>query len=73
MNEAKFRHLDKLRSAIYGLAVGVALGVPVGFMDRGSLLSHWHFVIVQKKKFKMCQGLHMLIIFQLQPARYTFR
>uniref|UniRef100_UPI0028AE2B1B ADP-ribosylglycohydrolase family protein n=1 Tax=Lacrimispora sp. TaxID=2719234 RepID=UPI0028AE2B1B len=36
MDKAKFRHLDKLRSAIYGLAVGDALGVPVEFMDRGS-------------------------------------
>lgn len=36
MDKAKFRHLDKLRSAIYGLAVGDALGVPVEFMERGS-------------------------------------
>lgn len=36
MDKAKFRHLDKLRSAIYGLAVGDALGVPVEFMKRGS-------------------------------------
>ena len=36
VNNTKFKHLDKLRSAIYGLAVGDALGVPVEFMERGS-------------------------------------
>lgn len=36
VDNTKFKHLDKLRSAIYGLAVGDALGVPVEFMERGS-------------------------------------